>query len=64
MLDVSAIPAPPSEVSTGIPFRRSLAWRMILPIPLVVVIGIAIIWFVVPRVVVDIATDGAVTAAQ
>jgi methyl-accepting chemotaxis protein len=64
MLDVSAIPAPPSEVSTGIPFRRSLAWRMILPIPLVVVIGIAIIWFVVPRVVVDIATDGAVTAGQ
>ena len=64
MLDVSAVPAPPSEVSTGIPFRRSLAWRMILPIPLVVVIGIAIIWFVVPRVVVDIATDGAVTAAQ
>ena len=64
MLDVSAIPAPPSEVSTGIPFRRSLAWRMILPIPLVVVIGIAVIWFVVPRVVVDIATDGAVTAAQ
>jgi methyl-accepting chemotaxis protein len=64
MLDVNAIPAPPSEVSTGIAFRRSLAWRMILPIPLVVVIGIAIIWFVVPRVVVDIATDGAVTAAQ
>jgi methyl-accepting chemotaxis protein len=61
MLDVSTIP---SEVSTGIPFRRSLAWRMILPIPLVVVIGIAIIWFVVPRVVVDIAADGAVTAAQ
>jgi methyl-accepting chemotaxis protein len=64
MLDVSLIPAPPSEVSTGIPFRRSLAWRMILPIPLAVVIGIAIIWFVVPRVVVDIATDGAITAAQ
>ena len=64
MLDDSAISAPPSEVSTGIPFRRSLAWRMILPIPLVVVIGIAVIWFVVPRVVVDIATDGAVTAAQ
>ena len=64
MLDVSAVPAPPSEVSTGIPFRRSLAWRMILPIPLVVVIGIAVIWFVVPRVVSDIASDGAVTAAQ
>jgi len=64
MLDVSAVPAPPSEVSTGIAFRRSLAWRMILPIPLVVVIGIAVIWFVVPRVVSDIASDGAVTAAQ
>ena len=64
MLDVSAIPAPPSEVSTGIPFRRSLAWRMILPIPLVVVIGIAVIWFVVPRVVVEIATDGALSASQ
>ena len=37
---------------------------MILPIPLVVVIGIAVIWFVVPRVVSDIASDGAVTAAQ
>jgi methyl-accepting chemotaxis protein len=64
MLDVSAIPAPLSEVSTGIPFRRSLAWRMILPIPLVVVIGIAVIWFVVPRVVVEIATDGALSASQ
>jgi len=64
MLDVSALSAPPSEISTGIAFRRSLAWRMILPIPLVVVIGIAVIWFVVPRVVSDIASDGAVTAAQ
>jgi methyl-accepting chemotaxis protein len=64
MLDVSAVAAPPSDVGTGIPFRRSLAWRMILPIPLVVVIGIAVIWFVVPRVVVNIATDGAITASQ
>jgi methyl-accepting chemotaxis protein len=64
MRDVSAVPAPPSEVGTGIPFHRSLAWRMILPIPLVVIIGIAIIWCVVPRVVVNIATDGAITASQ
>jgi methyl-accepting chemotaxis protein len=64
MLDVSAVPAPPSEIGTGIPFRRSLAWRMILPIPLVVIIGIALIWCVVPRVVVNIATDGAITASQ
>jgi methyl-accepting chemotaxis protein len=64
MLDVSTVPAPPSELGTGIPFRRSLAWRMILPIPLVVIIGIAVIWCVVPRVVVNIATDGAVTASQ
>jgi methyl-accepting chemotaxis protein len=64
MRDVSAVPAPPSEVGTGIPFHRSLVWRMILPIPLVVIIGIAIIWCVVPRVVVNIATDGAITASQ
>jgi methyl-accepting chemotaxis protein len=64
MLDVSAVPAPPAEVGTGIPFHRSLAWRMILPIPLVVVIGIVVIWCVVPRVVVNIATDGAITASQ
>jgi methyl-accepting chemotaxis protein len=64
MLDVSAVRARSSEVGTGIPFRRSLAWRMILPIPLVVIIGMAVIWFVVPHVVVDIATDGAVTASQ
>jgi methyl-accepting chemotaxis protein len=64
MLDVSALPAPPSEVSAGIPFRRSLALRMILPIPLVVVIGMAVIWFVVPRVVKEIATEGALTASQ
>jgi methyl-accepting chemotaxis protein len=64
MLDVRAVSSPPSEVDTGIPFRRSLAWRMILPIPLVVIIGIAVIWCVVPRVVVNIATDGAVTASQ
>jgi methyl-accepting chemotaxis protein len=64
MLDVSAVRARPSEVGTGIAFRRSLAWRMILPIPLVVIIGMAVIWCVVPHVVVDIATDGAVTASQ
>jgi hypothetical protein len=61
MLDVGALPAPPSEVSAGIPFRRSLALRMILPIPLVVVIGMAVIWFVVPRVVKEIATEGVPT---
>jgi hypothetical protein len=64
MLDVRAVPTRPSEVGTGIPFRRSLAWRMILPIPLVAIIGMAVIWCVVPHVVVDIATDGAVTASQ
>jgi methyl-accepting chemotaxis protein len=64
MLDVSAVSAQSPDVGTGIPFRRSLAWRMILPIPLVVVIGIAVIWCVVPRVVVNIATDGAITASQ
>jgi methyl-accepting chemotaxis protein len=64
MLDVKTVPAPPFEVSAGIRFRRSLAWRMILPIPMVVIAGIIAIWFVVPRVATNIATDGAVTASQ
>lgn len=64
MLDIKTRPTATSETTKGIGFRRSLAWRMILPIPMVVLAGMAVIWIVVPRVVVNIATDGALTAGQ
>jgi methyl-accepting chemotaxis protein len=64
MLDIKSLLAPSPEVDTGIGFRRSLAWRMILPIPMVVIAGIVAVWIVVPRAIVSMATDGAVTTGE
>jgi methyl-accepting chemotaxis protein len=53
-------PAPAPE-PTGV---RSLAWRLILPIPLVVIAGIATLWVVVPRMIVANATEEAAAQGQ
>ena len=44
--------------------RHSLAWQMIGPIPLMVIAAIAAIWFIVPRMIADNATDQAVLAGR
>jgi methyl-accepting chemotaxis protein len=43
--------------------RRSLAWRLVLPVPLALVAAIAAIWIVVPRVIAGNATEEAVLAS-
>jgi len=44
--------------------RHSLAWRLILPLPLTLIAAIAAIWVIVPRVVEDNATKAAILASQ
>jgi methyl-accepting chemotaxis protein len=51
----------PAPKPTGV---RSLAWRLILPIPLVVIAGIATLWVVVPRMIVANATEEAAAQGQ
>jgi methyl-accepting chemotaxis protein len=56
-------PAPAPE-PTSVRSHRSLAWRLILPIPLVVIAGIATLWVVVPRMIVTNATEEAAAQGQ
>ena len=44
--------------------RHSLAWQMIGPIPLAVIVAIAAIWILVPRMIAGNATDQAVLASR
>jgi methyl-accepting chemotaxis protein len=60
----SSTAALPATTPTKTLSRRSLAWRMILPVPLAVIAAIAASWLVVPRVIADNATAEAVTASQ
>jgi methyl-accepting chemotaxis protein len=43
---------------------RSIAWRMLVPIPLMFVVAIAAIWVVVPRIVMDNAVSEAIQSGQ
>ena len=43
---------------------HSLAWRMILPIPLTVIAAIAVIWLLVPRMIAANAIDEAILASR
>ena len=56
----SAVPA--RGRSLGL--RGSIAWRLLLPVPLALVAAIAAIWIVIPRVMVSNATDEALAASQ
>jgi methyl-accepting chemotaxis protein len=44
--------------------RRSLAWRLILPVPVIIVVAIVLIWATVPRIVASMAINDAVLANQ
>jgi len=44
--------------------RKTLAWRLILPVPITVVIAVGLIWFVVPRLAASQAVNDAVLAGQ
>ena len=56
--------ATPGDRSASVLGRRhSLTWRMILPVPLAVIVAIAVIWFALPRVIASNATEDAVLAS-
>jgi methyl-accepting chemotaxis protein len=44
--------------------RRSLAWRLALPVPLILIVAIALTWWIVPRIVESMATNDAFLANQ
>ena len=48
----------------NVQLRHSLAWQMIVPIPLTVIAAIAAIWLLVPRMIAGNATDQAVLASR
>jgi len=52
------------RTKAGAPSKRSLSWRLLLPLPITLVVAILSIWFVVPDVVRDNATDEAIRAGQ
>ncbi len=48
----------------GVPSKRSLSWRLLLPLPIALAVAILAVWFVVPGVVRDNATGEAILAGQ
>ena len=44
--------------------RRSFAWRLVLPVPLILIVAIALTWWIVPRIVESMATNDAFFANQ
>lgn len=44
--------------------RHSIAWQMILPIPVVTVVALLLAWLLLPSVVGEHAVDGAIQSAQ
>jgi methyl-accepting chemotaxis protein len=59
----AAVP-PTSTRSSGQWFRNSLAWRLVLPIPLALVAAIAATWIIVPRLMTANALDEAEIAGR
>src|ERR1700730_2288094 len=43
---------------------RSLAWRLALPVPLILIVALALIWWIVPRIVESMATNDSFRANQ
>jgi methyl-accepting chemotaxis protein len=48
----------------GFGLRNSVAWRLLLPVPIMLVIAVVLIWAVVPRVVSSIAINDAILNNQ
>src|SRR5262245_42739066 len=48
----------------GIRRRNSLEWRRIAPVPLVVILAVALVWAIVPRIIAGNSTNEAIRASQ
>jgi methyl-accepting chemotaxis protein len=64
MKPAGAAISPTSAPPGGGSFRNSLAWRLVLPIPLALVAAIAVAWIIVPRLMTANALDEAETAGR
>jgi methyl-accepting chemotaxis protein len=56
--------ANPSGRESSLTGRHSLAWRLILPVPIIIVIAVILIWATVPRIIASMAVNDAVLANQ
>jgi len=50
------------ELDVAIGARQSVAWRLLLPLPIVLLVAIASIWLIVPKVVASMAINDAIMA--
>lgn len=48
------------QTATG----RGLAWRLIVPIPLALIVAVALAWLVIPRIIASNATSEAIRASE
>jgi methyl-accepting chemotaxis protein len=53
-----------TAISTGKHARGTIAWRLILPVPLMLIAATVAVWLVVPRIIAGNATEDAVLASQ
>ncbi len=44
--------------------HHSVAWRMLLPVPICIALAVALVWFMIPKVVADMAVHDAVVTNQ
>ena len=44
--------------------RSSIAWRLLLPVPITIIIAVALIWLTVPRLVTSVAINDATLAGR
>ena len=55
----------PDDVSgDSVRARHSLAWRVIAPVPLAIILATALTWLIIPRVIANNSTDEAIRAGQ
>src|SRR3954451_10856770 len=53
-----------SLANSAISHGRGLAWRLLLPVPLTVIVAVGLIWLAVPRLVTSMAINDATLAGQ
>jgi methyl-accepting chemotaxis protein len=61
---MSASPPAAPSTSRGASRHDGLIWRLVLPVPIMILVAIALIWLTVPRVVASMAVNDAVLANE
>jgi methyl-accepting chemotaxis protein len=54
----------PQTAGDGFRRHHSMAWRMLLPVPICIALAVGLVWFMIPKVVADMAVHDAVLSNQ